>query len=172
MFASSVGERAEHDQDRRTGLFSFEVSQRLKQHNPAPQAIWPNFSRLRDELKATNQAVKRIGVEASRRVEKSTGLEAGAKDHLKAKAEAKTTGDVRGKAIEPHRAQKQAMAQRGATQRAAQTDRPGARSKMPPRRMRQERKAPRPPRAFKKVVMRRQFDGYEQLTSAREKLCV
>jgi len=62
MFASAVGERAEHDQDRRAGLFSFEVSQRLKQHRPAPQAIWPDLNRLRDELKAHFARLKREGM--------------------------------------------------------------------------------------------------------------
>ncbi len=59
MFASSIGERAEHDQDRKTGLFSSEVLQRLKQHKPMPQALWPNLNRLRDDLKAHFERLKR-----------------------------------------------------------------------------------------------------------------
>jgi vWA-MoxR associated protein C-terminal domain/Caspase domain len=61
MFASSIGERAEHDQDRRTGLFSSEVLGRLKQHKPAPQTIWPNLNRLRDELKTHFERLGREG---------------------------------------------------------------------------------------------------------------
>ncbi|MDX2030142.1 MAG: caspase family protein [Blastocatellia bacterium] len=59
LFGSSVSERAEHDKERRTSVFSSELMWRLKQHQHTKERPWPNFTRLRDELKARFDQLKR-----------------------------------------------------------------------------------------------------------------
>lgn len=123
-------------------------------------------SRARQEARVYTDSVKKLGEALDRRVDKEMALEAMAQNRLKAK----TTGDARGKAVEPYRAQERASAQNVAARGAARTDSLAERSNEPAALTRSGQKAPRPPRAFKKVVMRRQSDGCEQLPRAEEKL--
>ncbi len=58
LFASSIGQRAEQDAGRKTGIFSSELLLRLKGHCPAPEQRWPNLNRLRDDLKAHFERLK------------------------------------------------------------------------------------------------------------------
>ncbi len=123
-------------------------------------------SRARQDARVYTDSVKKLGEALDRRVDKEMALAAVAQDRLKAK----TTGDARGKAAEPYRAQERASAQNVAARGAARTDSLAERSSKPAALTRPERKAPHAPRAFKKVVMQYQFDGDEQLPRAKEKL--
>lgn len=124
-------------------------------------------SRAGHDALVYTDSVKKLGEALDRRVDKTMGLEAMAQNRLTAKA--KTTGDSRGKTTKHYDAQERDSTQNIAAHNAAKVDSLDPRLNKPATIIRPERKAPRQPRAFKKVVMRRQT-GYEQLHRTKEKL--